>query len=65
MFKLNYSITRGQLVTMWIACISWSIMAGTYIDYVEDGVTVFLWVSSIILWWFTVFYTLGWRNNKK
>lgn len=66
MLKFDYDITPGQLMIFWIAIICWSAVVGTYADYdVEDGVAIFLWATLIISWLLILFYTLGWRRNRK
>lgn len=50
-----YSITKGQLITLWI-------FGAVSLFYAFDASSGF-YVSLILL--ALIFYTIGWRNNRK
>lgn len=57
-----YNITRGQLITCWIfGTIAFFIFGGL----AENSDETINYLLGILIPFLLVFYTLGWRNNKK
>lgn len=60
--KNFYSITKGQLVVMWVFGIIGALFSIVSAD--EGGDPIFGLLGLGILF-FVFFYTIGWRTNKK
>ena len=62
-----YNITRGQLIVIWGASICLLFFGGvTTDDRDTETIGVILVIFSLILLFFSLFYTIGWQNyNKK
>ncbi len=62
MNKKFYSISLGQLITMWFFGI-----IGTFISFgmALDGENSFFIILVIGIPFFLVFYTIGWKGNRK
>ena len=62
--KNLYNISRGQLITLWIFGVIgwlWALEKATS-GYSDSTLAeVLAWIIPLVL----IFYTLGWRNNKK
>lgn len=58
LFKNFYKITKWQLITIWVAgIISMFIFGEMYSDFGN--------VSMVLVPFFVIFYTIGWKNSKK
>lgn len=59
-----YKITRGQLITLWIfGILGWVLVLGASLESYTNG--YFLGILFILIPFFLIFYTLGWKNKHK
>lgn len=67
--KKFYSITKGQLTTMWILGILVFFLAisGGLTNSDSNSVNFFdvVFLLAIIILFFVIFYTVGWKANRK
>jgi len=64
--KKFYSVTLGQLITIWVFGLSamfFSLIAAS--NAAEQDSSLFLFLLIIVILFFLIFYTIGWRANRK
>lgn len=68
-----YKITKGQLIILWIIGVAlfvsgWSSAINDYTYHNADTselTHIWLFCLTVLIPLILIFYTLGWRNNKK
>lgn len=61
--KNFYDISKGQMTTIWIYGVIVILTLGALSEErLSSGIAVYLFLTTLF---FIVFYTIGWRNNRK
>jgi hypothetical protein len=60
--KNLYNITKGQLITIWVFGVLGTLYAIEAASYSQSDFAEF---SVLLIPFILIFYTIGWRNNRK